>query len=268
VTLETSCGPLVLRSLYAWVDEDAKDVELLVSRGVMGRLGFREDDLLVKALAEQAEWDISDVGEPAAAGTARGNKMMSRVLVDDGYDSDNGFECVTPNLPAPREDSAAEKARRAEVVFGVLEAKLRRYADEGLDPVDVGRLRDLLVRHADVLRLDLAADPPVDVKPLKVRLKDDTVPVKCSLRRYPPAHVKFLEDHVKALEAAALIYKNNRSRWAAATRVVRKKDGSLRMTIDSRPINACTEQLSWPMPNLDAAFALLVGLSAFSSWIG
>ncbi|KAH9178489.1 hypothetical protein AeNC1_017417 [Aphanomyces euteiches] len=35
------------------------------------------------------------------------------------------------------------------------------------------------------------------------------------------------------------------------------------MTIDSRPINACTEPMPWPMPNLDSAMACLVGTKAY-----
>ncbi|KAH9089265.1 hypothetical protein Ae201684P_001468 [Aphanomyces euteiches] len=35
------------------------------------------------------------------------------------------------------------------------------------------------------------------------------------------------------------------------------------MTIDSRPINACTEPMPWPMPMLDAALTVLVGSRVF-----
>ncbi|KAH9114827.1 hypothetical protein LEN26_013016 [Aphanomyces euteiches] len=61
-----------------------------------------------------------------------------------------------------------------------------------------------------------------------------------------------------------MVYKNNRATWDAAPRIVPKRDaGALRMTIDSRPINACTEPMPWPMPNLDSAMACLVGTKAY-----
>ncbi|KAF0702396.1 hypothetical protein AaE_015958 [Aphanomyces astaci] len=56
----------------------------------------------------------------------------------------------------------------------------------------------------------------------------------------------------------------HRVTWAAAPRIVAKKaPGEYRMTIDSRPINAWTIPMPWPMPNLDAAMATLVGMTAF-----
>ncbi|KAH9141744.1 hypothetical protein AeRB84_014109, partial [Aphanomyces euteiches] len=67
-----------------------------------------------------------------------------------------------------------------------------------------------------------------------------------------------------ALEANGMVYKNNRATWAAAPRIIPKRDaGALRMTIDSRPINQCTEPMQWPMPNLDSAMACLVGTKAY-----
>ncbi|KAH9141743.1 hypothetical protein AeRB84_014110 [Aphanomyces euteiches] len=84
------------------------------------------------------------------------------------------------------------------------------------------------------------------------------------MRRYPPAHLEYMREHVAALEANGMVYKNNRATWAAAPRIVPKRDaGALRMTIDSRPINACTEPMPWPMPNLDSAVACLVGTKAY-----
>jgi hypothetical protein len=42
VTLDTTCGPLVLRRLQAWVDDSAPHVELIISRQVMESLGFQQ----------------------------------------------------------------------------------------------------------------------------------------------------------------------------------------------------------------------------------
>ncbi|RLO03094.1 hypothetical protein DYB28_013302, partial [Aphanomyces astaci] len=49
VTLDTTCGPLVLRGLKAWVDDASTATELIVSRPVMELLGFSVEDLLVGA---------------------------------------------------------------------------------------------------------------------------------------------------------------------------------------------------------------------------
>ncbi|RLO04183.1 hypothetical protein DYB28_015027, partial [Aphanomyces astaci] len=49
VTLDTTCGPLVLRGLKAWVDDESTATELIVSHPVMELLGFSVEDLLVGA---------------------------------------------------------------------------------------------------------------------------------------------------------------------------------------------------------------------------
>ncbi|RLN89795.1 hypothetical protein DYB28_008872, partial [Aphanomyces astaci] len=66
VTLDTPCGPLALRGLKAWVDSSSNAAELLISRAVMERLGFSEDELLSHAFAKQEVWDVSDVDKPSA----------------------------------------------------------------------------------------------------------------------------------------------------------------------------------------------------------
>lgn len=43
----------------------------------------------------------------------------------------------------------------------------------------------ILSEFDDVFRLRLGRDPAVDVPPLRVRLKPDTVPVRGKSRRYP-----------------------------------------------------------------------------------
>ena len=262
VTLDTPCGPLALRGLNAWVDSSSNAAELLISRSVMERLGFSEDDLLSSALAKKEVWDVSDVDKPSAM--ARVNRLTQAAASSDAC-GDDGMHCATPDIQVPTEkDAVAERLRRSEVVEAVLQDKLQAAQDEGLTADLHDKLRQILANHSDVFRLEIGYDEPIKVEPLRVRLKPGAVPVKCGLRRYPPAHVEFLKTHVRELEAAGLVYRNNRATWASAPRIVPKKDpGDLRMTIDSRPINACTEPMPWPMPNLDAALTVLVGAQAF-----
>ncbi|RQM24306.1 hypothetical protein B5M09_013682, partial [Aphanomyces astaci] len=66
VTLDTPCGPLARRGLKAWVDSSSNAAELLISRAVVERLGFSEDEFLSHAFAKQEVWDVSDVDKPSA----------------------------------------------------------------------------------------------------------------------------------------------------------------------------------------------------------
>ncbi|KAF0775598.1 hypothetical protein AaE_000702 [Aphanomyces astaci] len=84
------------------------------------------------------------------------------------------------------------------------------------------------------------------------------------MRRYLPLNVEYMRSHAATLEANGMVYQNNRATWAAAPRIVPKKEvGDLRMTIDSRPINACTEPMHSLMPNLDSVMVCLVGKKVY-----
>ncbi|KAF0728336.1 hypothetical protein AaE_009450 [Aphanomyces astaci] len=162
VTLDTPCGPLALRGLKAWVDSSSNAAELLISRAVMERLGFSEDELLSHAFAKQEVWDVSDVDKwPPQATSA----VMTACTV-----------------PPPT-------SKRRAVVEAVIQDKLRAAEDEGLTADLLEKLRLLLAKHGDVFRLEIGHDEPIKVEPLRVRIKPGAVPVKCGLRRYPPAHV-------------------------------------------------------------------------------
>ncbi|RLO04903.1 hypothetical protein DYB28_011543, partial [Aphanomyces astaci] len=141
VTLDTTCGPLVLRGLKAWVDDASTATELIVSRPVMELLGFRVEDLLVGARKKKEEWDVSSVPTNELSGMANVKRLMAEKLNPPDLDPDDGMECATPE---------------------VAEAETR-----GLAPAEAMRLHDLLAKHIDVFREDLGDDPPVKVEPLK-----------------------------------------------------------------------------------------------------
>ncbi|KAH9150968.1 hypothetical protein AeRB84_006310 [Aphanomyces euteiches] len=206
IALETSFGPLMLRGLSAWVDETSSDVDLLIGKPVMEKLGFSSDGLLVSALKQKSIWDVEDVVE-TTGGTARVQLLRESARSgDDGDGEDDGL-CMTPSLE--------KRSGEVDEVRSVLEAKIGDAIANGLNQVQAKELRRVLFDHIDVFRLDFGRDLPVDVEPLKVRLKDGAVPVKCALRRYPPAHMEYLRN----LEAAGLIYRNNRATWASAPRI-------------------------------------------------
>ncbi|ETV75951.1 hypothetical protein H257_09910 [Aphanomyces astaci] len=242
----TGCGPLMFRGLRVWIDEAEAAVELTLGLPVMQKVGYSEQTLLENARRQQAVWDFDD--QPDTTPGIAMHRTLRMEELSDGIDDDEGMCCATPEL------GMIPSLADAETVHTVLMAKVAEAAADGMEEPAVETLQDLLLEFRDVFRLRFGRDPPVRVKPLKVHLKRVSVPVKSGLRRYPPTHMAFLEKHVRELEEAGLVYRNTRSRWAAAPRIVPKKDpGDLRMTIDSRPINACTE----PMPNLDVAMGVL-----------
>ncbi|KAH9150223.1 hypothetical protein AeRB84_006900, partial [Aphanomyces euteiches] len=214
----------------------------------MERLGFSEDDFLSHAYAKQEVWDVSDVGKPSDF--ARINRLTQAAIPDEC--GDNGLSCATPDIQVPPpEVSCRGSGDRRQAPR--IRATRTIACLPGATPQDFDDT-------VDVFRLEIGHDKPIAVEPLRVRIEPGAVPVKCGLRRYPPAYVEFLKQHARELEAAGLVYRNNRATLASAPRILPKKDpNDLRMTIDSRPINAWTEPMPWPMPNLDATLTVLVG---------
>jgi hypothetical protein len=54
------------------------------------------------------------------------------------------------------------------------------------------------------------------------------------------------------------------SPWGSPTLFVKKKDGSLRMCVDYRSLNAVAIKNKYPLPRIDVLFDQLVGAKVFS----
>jgi hypothetical protein len=69
-------------------------------------------------------------------------------------------------------------------------------------------LRQLVTECRDVFRLKLGAEPPANVKPLIIKLRDGAEPVQMSARKYAPPQLKFMRDKIRDLEELGLVYNN------------------------------------------------------------
>jgi hypothetical protein len=103
----------------------------------------------------------------------------------------------------------------------------------------------------DVFRLKLGADPPANVKPLVINLRDGAEPVRMSARKYAPPQLKFIRDKIRELDKPGLVYKNTGAEWASPPLILpHPGPGQYRMTVDLRVPNASTKPTAWPMPIL------------------
>jgi hypothetical protein len=115
----------------------------------------------------------------------------------------------------------------------------------------VQSLRQLVTECKDVFRLKLGADPPVNVKPLVIKLRDGVEPERMSARKYAPPQLKFMRDKIRELEELGLVYKKTGAEWASPPLLLPKPGrDQYRMTVDLRVPNASTKPTAWPMPNL------------------
>ena len=63
----------------------------------------------------------------------------------------------------------------------------------------------------------------------------------------------------------AKVIRPSRSAWSAPVIMIPKKDGTKRMCVDYRKLNAVTKQVNWPLPVIQDIFDRLSGSKWFSA---
>jgi hypothetical protein len=130
----------------------------------------------------------------------------------------------------------------------------------------VQSLRQLVTECKDVFRLKLDADPPVNVKPLVIKLRDGVGPVRMSSRKYAPPQLKFMRDKIRELEELGLVYKNTGAEWASPPLILPKPGPDQhRMTVDLRVPNASLKPTVWPILNIQDEMHGLHGSEVFAT---
>jgi hypothetical protein len=128
----------------------------------------------------------------------------------------------------------------ADAIEGLLTSA--EQADMSRDGVQ--SLRQLVIECKDVFRLKLGADPPANVKPLVINLRDGAEPVRMSARNYAPPQLKFMHDKIHDLEELGLVYKNTEAEWASPPLILPKPGpDQYRMTVDLRVPIASTKSM-------------------------
>jgi hypothetical protein len=79
----------------------------------------------------------------------------------------------------------------------------------------------------------------------------------------PPAELAELKKQLQELLDKGFI-RPSTSPWGCPALFVKKKDESLRMCVDYRPLNAVTIKNKYPLPRIDVLFDQLVGAKVFS----
>jgi hypothetical protein len=114
--------------------------------------------------------------------------------------------------------------------------------------------------------LKLGADPPANVKPLVIKLREGVEPVRMSARKYALPQLKFMRDKIHELEELGLVYNNTGAEWASPPLILQKPGpDQYRMTVDLRVPNASTKPRACPMPNLQVELQDLHGSEVFAT---
>ena len=90
-------------------------------------------------------------------------------------------------------------------------------------------------------------------------------PVRQQLRRFPPAHLEAISEHVENMTQQGII-KPASSPWASNIVLVRKKDGTYRCCIDYRQLNNVTVKDAYPLPRIDMCLDAISQAKWFSTF--
>lgn len=90
----------------------------------------------------------------------------------------------------------------------------------------------------------------------------DDIPVQQRYRRIPPSEYEIVRAHINQLLESQVI-RESCSPYASPVVLVKKKDGSLRMCVDYRQLNAKTRWDAFPLPRIEESLDALRG--AFST---
>ena len=89
-----------------------------------------------------------------------------------------------------------------------------------------------------------------------INVQRGAVPFKARQRQIPCKYQHELEAMLNDMIEAGIIQKSN-SAWASPLRLVKKKDGKLRITIDYQKVNSLTERPAYPIPYISDIFTKL-----------
>jgi hypothetical protein len=96
-----------------------------------------------------------------------------------------------------------------------------------------------------------------------IKLQLGTAPISKRPYRMPPVELAELKKQLQELLDKGFI-RPSTSPWGCPALFVKKKDKSLRLCIDYRPLNAVTIKNKYPLPRIDVLFDQLVRAKVFS----
>jgi hypothetical protein len=125
----------------------------------------------------------------------------------------------------------------------------------------VGRI-PVVCEYPDVFPDELLGMPPDRNIEFAIELQPGTAPISKRPYRMPPAELAELKRQLQELLDKGFIHPST-SPWGCPALFV-KKDESLRLCVDYRPLNAVTIKNKYPLPRIDVLFDQLVGAKVFS----
>jgi hypothetical protein len=115
----------------------------------------------------------------------------------------------------------------------------------------------------DVFLEDLPGIPPDRDVEFIIELQPDTAPISRRPHKMTPKELAELKVQLNELLDKRYIHPSS-SPWGCPALFVKKKDQSLRLCVDYRPLNAVTVKNKYPLPRIDILFDQLTDAKVFS----
>jgi hypothetical protein len=121
----------------------------------------------------------------------------------------------------------------------------------------------VVCEYPDVFPDELLGMPPDRDIEFTIELQPGTAPISKRPYRMPPAELAELKKQLQELLDKGFI-RPSTSPWGCPALFMKKKDESLRLWVDYRPLNAVKIKNKYPLPRIDVLFDQLVGAKVFS----
>jgi hypothetical protein len=121
----------------------------------------------------------------------------------------------------------------------------------------------VVCEFSDVFPEDLPGLPPERDVEFVIELKPDMAPISRRSYRMPPNELTELKTQLQDLLEKGFIRPSS-SPWGCLAIFVKKKDQTLRMCVDYRPLNEVTIKNKYPLPWIDILFDQLTEAQVFS----
>jgi hypothetical protein len=130
----------------------------------------------------------------------------------------------------------------------------------------ISPLEEILVvcEYPDVFPDELPGMPTDRDVEFVIELQPGTAPISKRPYRMPPKELAELKNQLQELLDKGFIRPSS-SPWGCPALFVKKKDGSLRLCVDYRPLNAVTIKNKYPLPRIDVLFYQLARAKVFSN---
>jgi hypothetical protein len=164
-------------------------------------------------------------------------------------------------------DTATQVVQLDSSLYGtqVLQLSVIPVATHSVHHTTAQNLEDILVacEFPDVFPEDLPGMPPDRDVEFIIELQPDTAPISRRLYKMTRKELAELKVQLNELLDKGYIHPSS-SPWGYPALFVKKKDRSLRLCVDYRPLNAVMVKNKYPLPRIDILFDQLVGAKVFS----